>query len=50
MVIDANNNNKLNVFERDINNSSYKTNNDFYNNIDKIKKYQVMKDKNKNLI
>ena len=50
LVIDANNNNKLNVFERDINNSSYKTNNDFYNDIDKIKKYQVVKDKNKNLI
>ena len=46
LVIDASNNNKLNVSSKDNINPSCKTSNDFYNDIEKIKKYETIKDKN----
>lgn len=48
IVIDSHNNNKVHLISKD--NYSSKTTKDFYNDIEKIKKYQTVQNNNKNFI
>jgi hypothetical protein len=50
LFIKAENNNKDNIFSKNNYNFSYKTSKDFFNDIQQIKKYQTIQNKNKNLI
>ena len=50
IFIDAQNNNKTNIISNVSVDNSCKTSNDFYNDIEKIKKYQTVQSKNKDLI
>ena len=50
LFIKAENNNKDNIFSKNNYNFSCKTSKDFFNDIEQIKKYQTIQNKNKNLI
>ena len=50
LLIDSHNNNKIKIISKDKGESSCRTSNEFYNDIEKIKNYQAFQKKNKNLI
>ena len=50
LFIDSHNNNKIKIESNNNGDPSYKTSNEFYNDIEKIKNYQTVKKRNKNLL